>query len=104
MPTASTGAELADAAGAPSMKVGWVRDGAIALEVGLLFAALGGEGLAAFNACFADPACFPGADGMPFEDSFGMFAAGIAVSVAGAVQLAAGFRTEVPAPSREVPV
>jgi hypothetical protein len=71
-----------------------VWEGGIVLGVGLVFAALGAECLAAFNACFADPACYPSSSGLPFEEFFVILVVGISVSVAGAIQLAEGIRRE----------
>jgi hypothetical protein len=75
------------------MRLSWVRDGAVVLGVGLLFTTLGAECLAPFNACFADPACYPSSSVLPFGMFFGLLAVGIVVSVAGAVQLVVGLRT-----------
>jgi hypothetical protein len=71
-----------------------VWEGGIVLGVGLVFAALGAECLAAFNACFADPACYPSSSAMPFGEFFGILSLGVILSLAGAVQLAVGIRRE----------
>ncbi len=76
------------------MGLHWVRDGAIVLGVELVVAALGAECLGAFDACFADPTCFASSSTSPIEEFFGTLAVGIAVFVAGAVQLDVGLRVE----------
>ena len=52
--------------------------------VGLIFVTAGVVALAAFNACVADPACFPDAGALNVGTFFAMLAAGIALAVAGA--------------------
>ena len=69
-------------------------EGWIVLGVGLVFAALGAECLAVFNACFADPACYPSSSSMPFGEFFGILAVGVILSFAGSVQVAVGLRLE----------
>ncbi len=58
--------------------------GAVAFAVGLIFVAAGVEALAAFNACVADPACFPDAGALSAGAFFAMLAAGVALAVVGA--------------------
>ena len=72
------------------MRLKWVRDGSIVPGVGLLVAALGAECLAVFNACFADPACYPSTSALPFGELFGILAVGLILTVAGGVQVVAG--------------
>lgn len=67
-----------------------VRDGAITLGVGLIFTAVGTDGLAAFNACLADSACLAYSSTMNLPGFLGLLVAGITVSVAGIVALAIG--------------
>lgn len=50
------------------------------------------ECLATFNACFADPAWHRAGRGLPFGEFFAILVVGIAISLAGAVQLALGLR------------
>lgn len=49
------------------------------LVIGLIFIAVGAEGLAAFNACLADPACLPDASAMNVDAFFAILAAGIGI-------------------------
>jgi len=64
------------------------------LGVGLLLAGLWAQCLAAINVCFADSACYPSSSGLKFREFFGLLVVGIVVSVAGAVQMIVGLRTE----------
>ena len=58
-------------------------EGLITLTIGLLFIAVGTEGLAAFNACVADPACLPDAAALNVGAFFAVLAGGIGLAVAG---------------------
>jgi uncharacterized membrane protein YphA (DoxX/SURF4 family) len=85
------------------MRLTWVRDGAIVLGVGLVVAALGAECLAVFNACFADPACYPASGGLPFGEFFAILVVGIALSLIGGLQVVLGLRLEPKASAFEIP-
>lgn len=85
------------------MRRTWVRDGAVVLGIGLVVAALGAECLAAFSACFADPACYPMSGGLPFGEFFAILVVGIGLSMTGAVQLLLGLRLEPVRSAFEVP-
>lgn len=85
------------------MRLTWVRDGAILLGVGLVVAALGAECLTVYNACFANPACYPASGGLPFEEFFAILVVGIALSMAGGVQFLLGLRLEPKASAFEIP-
>lgn len=63
------------------VRTAWV----ITLVIGLLFLAVGAEGLAAFNACVADPACLPGASAMNEDAFFVVLTAGTSMAVASAL-------------------
>lgn len=71
----------------------WVWLGGLTLlTVGLSFLALGGEGLAIFNACVANPSCI-GSDSTGSLDGFlATVLAGLLLSVAGLAVLTIGNR------------
>lgn len=60
---------------------------AVTFVIGFIVIAVGAEGLAAFNACLADPACLPDASLMNVSAFFAVLAAGIGVVVASALRL-----------------
>lgn len=66
--------------------------GVILLGLGSIIAALGSEALAVYNACFADPACYPSVSELPFGEFFGILATGITLIVAGGSWLAFNLR------------
>lgn len=66
--------------------------GGVTLFVGLLFVAAGAEALGAFNACVANPACFPYASTMNPDGFFGILLVGILLAVAGSLVLVADLR------------
>ncbi len=53
----------------------------VTFVIGLIFLAVGAEGLAAFNACVADPACLPDASLMNVSTFFAVLAVGIVLVV-----------------------
>ncbi len=59
----------------------------VTLVIGLIFIAVGAEGLAVFDACVADPACLPDASLMNVSAFFAVLATGIGVGVASALRL-----------------
>jgi hypothetical protein len=61
----------------------------VTLVIGLTFVAAGVEGLAAFNACLADPACLPDASVMNVEVFFAVLVVGIVLAAVGASILVA---------------
>ncbi len=62
-----------------------MRDaGAVTFVIGLIFAAVGVEALAVYNACAADPVCLPDASALNVGVFCAMLAVGIALAVAGA--------------------
>ncbi|HZY92001.1 MAG TPA: hypothetical protein VFG07_04400 [Thermoplasmata archaeon] len=68
--------------------------GVILLGLGSIISALGNETLSVYNACFADPACFPSSSELPFGEFFGVLAIGIILIFVGAVLLAVNLRRE----------
>jgi hypothetical protein len=74
------------------MRMGWVQSGGILLGLGLMFCALGGEGLAIFNACIANPTCIASETTTDLYEPLVALLAGIALSVAGIVALLLGLR------------
>jgi len=74
------------------MRMGWVKTGGVLLGLGLMFCALGGEGLAIFNACIANPTCIASQTTTDLYEPLAALLAGIALSVAGVVALWLGLR------------
>ena len=74
------------------MRMGWVQSGGILLGLGLMFCALGGEGLAIFNACLANPTCIASQTTADLYEPLAVLLAGIALSEAGTVAMWLGFR------------
>ena len=74
------------------MRMGWVQSGGILLGLGLMFCALGEEGLAIFNACIANPTCISSQTTADLYEPLAALLAGIALSVGGAVAVWLGLR------------
>lgn len=74
------------------MRMAWVQIGGVLLGLGLMFSALGGEGLAIFNACIANPSCINSQTTADLYEPLAALLAGIALSVAGTLTVWLGFR------------
>ncbi len=74
------------------MRMGWVQSGGILLGLGLMFCALGEEGLAIFNACIANPTCINSQTTTDLYEPLVALLAGIALSVSGTVAVWLGLR------------
>ncbi len=74
------------------MRMGWVQSGGILLGLGLMFCALGGEGLAIFNACIANSTCIASEVTANLYEPLAALMAGIALSVSGTVAVWLGLR------------
>ena len=74
------------------MRMGWIQSGSVLLGLGLMFCALGGEGLAIFNACIANPTCIASQTTADLYEPLAALLAGIALSVGGAVAVWLGLR------------
>ncbi len=74
------------------MRMGWVQSGGVLLGLGLMFCALGGEGLAIFNACIANSTCIASEATANLYEPLAALLAGIALSVSGAVAVWLGLR------------
>ena len=74
------------------MRMAWVQSGGILLGLGLMFCALGGEGLAIFNACIANPTCIASQTTADLYEPLAALLAGIALAVAGMVVVPLGLR------------
>jgi hypothetical protein len=85
------------------MRLNRVLEGGVVLGIGLIFACLGEESLAFFNACVANPACYLSSSGLPFEEFFAILVVGTLVSMAGAVHFAAGLKLAARPSAFDVP-
>jgi uncharacterized membrane protein YidH (DUF202 family) len=74
------------------MRLGWIRDGAVILVVGLGFAALGAESMGVFDACLATASCATHAGSLNVGEFLGLLILGIAMSVGGVMAVILGFR------------
>jgi len=74
------------------MRLGWVRDGAILLGIGLSLFALGAEAMGVFDACITSATCSASASGLGVEEFLGLMVSGVILTVGGGTALAAGFR------------
>ena len=63
------------------------RSAVILIGLGLVLAALGAEGQAIYNACFANPVCYPTATGDGWEGFFALAAGGLLVVEVGGILL-----------------
>ncbi|MCI4327192.1 MAG: hypothetical protein L3K16_06130 [Thermoplasmata archaeon] len=68
--------------------------GAIVLAVGLMLSAVVAEWFAAFDACLASASCVAPGSAWTLTGFLGLLAAGVLLSVAGAIIANVGFRTE----------
>jgi hypothetical protein len=74
------------------MRLGWVRDGAILLGIGLSLFALGAEAMGVFDACIASASCSPGASGLNAGEFLSLTVSGVILAVGGGTGLAMGLR------------
>jgi hypothetical protein len=81
------------------MRLGWVRDGAILLAIGLSLFVLGAEAMGLFDACITSATCSGSASGLSVEEFLGLMVSGVILCVGGGTALAAGFRLSLPSHS-----
>ena len=74
------------------MRMSWVQTGGILLGLGLMFCALGTEGLAIFNACIANSTCIASQTTADLYEPLAALLVGIALSVSGTVTVWLGLR------------
>jgi hypothetical protein len=74
------------------MRLGWIRDGAVVLVLGLGFAALGAESMGVFDSCLANASCITHAGSLNVGESLGLIVLGIAMAVGGALAVIMGLR------------